>query len=215
MLFIRWAAVAPVAFAHVPFAFHHMFSFWWCPVQELPVWQEPPLTAPSFVAPCEPKPVGFLRGCGPVLIMDVSGTMHPARRGQFHRVKSCVSQLLQPQGEHVWHTQTLNACLAHTNTQGIFGTHKHSRHVGHTQTLNCISTHVGSMMATCTDPVPICFIPYLIVIVTTVDYCQVSLLLPVKPLMSLRLLAPHGAGQLAGRGNVLCSDKVWRNKIQK
>ncbi|KAF6255522.1 hypothetical protein COO60DRAFT_203539 [Scenedesmus sp. NREL 46B-D3] len=51
--------------------------------QPMPPFVEPPMVLPSWAAPCEPLPVGFLRGSAPVLVMDVSGTMHPARRGQF------------------------------------------------------------------------------------------------------------------------------------
>ncbi|WIA16292.1 hypothetical protein OEZ85_012995 [Tetradesmus obliquus] len=67
--------------------------------QPMPDFVEPPMVLPKWAAPCEPLPVGFLRGTAPVLIMDVSGTMHPARRGQFLRVKKCVCQLLEPEGE--------------------------------------------------------------------------------------------------------------------
>lgn len=66
-------------------------------LQPMPEFTEPPLLLPKWAAPCEPLPVGFLRGTAPVL-MDVSGTMHPARRGQFLRVKACVCQLLEPEG---------------------------------------------------------------------------------------------------------------------
>lgn len=66
--------------------------------QPMPEYVEPPLVLPSWAAPCEPLPVGFLRGTAPVLIMDVSGTMHPARRGQFLRVNNCVCELLEPHG---------------------------------------------------------------------------------------------------------------------
>jgi hypothetical protein len=68
-------------------------------LQEVPEFQEPPLHVPTWSPPCEPQPVGFLRGCGPLLIMDVSGTMHPARRGMLPRVKACVASLLTPNGE--------------------------------------------------------------------------------------------------------------------
>jgi hypothetical protein len=64
----------------------------------MPEFVEPPMLLPKWAAPCELLPVGFLRGTAPVLIMDVSGTMHPARRGQFLRVKKCVCQLLEPTG---------------------------------------------------------------------------------------------------------------------
>ena len=67
-------------------------------LQLLPVLSEPPLVVPKWVPPCEPLPIGFLRGAAPLLIMDVSGTMHPAQRGQIHRVKSCVAGLLTPTG---------------------------------------------------------------------------------------------------------------------
>jgi hypothetical protein len=68
-------------------------------LQEVPEFKEPPLHVPTWSPPCEPQPVGFLRGCGPLLIMDVSGTMHPARRGMLPRVKACVASLLTPNGE--------------------------------------------------------------------------------------------------------------------
>lgn len=66
--------------------------------QMMPVWDAAPCVPPKWVPPCEPRPVGFLRGCGPVLVFDVSGTMHPARQGQFLRMRQCVAELLHPQG---------------------------------------------------------------------------------------------------------------------
>jgi hypothetical protein len=70
-------------------------------LQPLPAFSEPPLVVPKWVPPCEPFPIGFMRGAAPLLIMDVSGTMHPAQRGQIHRVKSCVAGLLTPTGRSV------------------------------------------------------------------------------------------------------------------
>ncbi len=68
--------------------------------QMMPMWQPAPCVPPKWVPPCEPRPVGFLRGGGPVLVFDVSGTMHPARQGQFVRMRQCVAELLHPQGGH-------------------------------------------------------------------------------------------------------------------
>ena len=39
----------------------------------LPAWEPPPQRLPRWVPPCEPRPIGFLRGMAPVLIIDVSG----------------------------------------------------------------------------------------------------------------------------------------------
>jgi hypothetical protein len=80
--------------------------------QPLPELVEPPVVLPVWAAPREPLPVGFLRGTAPILIMDVSGTMHPARRGRFLRLKHCVAQLLEPDGEHS-QQPTAGACVVH------------------------------------------------------------------------------------------------------
>jgi hypothetical protein len=41
----------------------------------LPQWTGPRLDLPKWMPPCEPRPIGFLRGTAPVLIIDVSGTV--------------------------------------------------------------------------------------------------------------------------------------------
>ncbi len=41
--------------------------------RQAPTWDPPPLRLPRWTAPCEPRPVGFLRGTAPILIIDVSG----------------------------------------------------------------------------------------------------------------------------------------------
>jgi len=79
--------------------------------QPLPDWTPPALVLPRYMPPLEPQPIGFLRGSRPVVILDVSGTMHPNRRGQFPRVKACVSQLMEPDGEEGC-TTWLQSCCA-------------------------------------------------------------------------------------------------------
>ncbi|KXZ50585.1 hypothetical protein GPECTOR_16g760 [Gonium pectorale] len=80
------------------------------PLEELPAFVPPaPLPAPAYVEParevpdwrppCEPRPVGFLRGSAPVVICDVSGTMHPRQQGRFRDMKRCAVELLDPEGE--------------------------------------------------------------------------------------------------------------------
>ncbi|MEW5317598.1 MAG: hypothetical protein WDW38_008883 [Sanguina aurantia] len=61
---------------------------------ELPEWRAPVQRLPQWVPPCEPGPIGFLRGTCPVLIVDVSGTMNPKQRGRFNDMKSCSVRLL-------------------------------------------------------------------------------------------------------------------------
>ncbi|EFJ42702.1 hypothetical protein VOLCADRAFT_97128 [Volvox carteri f. nagariensis] len=65
---------------------------------DLPVYVEPPQYVPQWAPPCEPRPVGFLRGAAPVLICDVSGTMNPRQQGRFRDMKRCTVDLLDPEG---------------------------------------------------------------------------------------------------------------------
>ncbi|GIM02641.1 hypothetical protein Vretimale_7428, partial [Volvox reticuliferus] len=69
------------------------------PLLESPVYVEPPQFVPQWASPCEPRPVGFLRGTAPLLICDVSGTMHPRQQGRFRDLKRCAVDLLDPEGE--------------------------------------------------------------------------------------------------------------------
>ncbi|GLC39630.1 hypothetical protein PLESTM_000919800 [Pleodorina starrii] len=64
-----------------------------------PVYEEPPQFVPVWAPPCEPRPVGFLRGTAPVLLCDVSGTMNPRQQGRFRDMKRCAVDLLDPEGE--------------------------------------------------------------------------------------------------------------------
>ncbi|KAG2495930.1 hypothetical protein HYH03_005861 [Edaphochlamys debaryana] len=64
-----------------------------------PVYEAPPAYVPAWASPTEPRPVGFLRGTAPVVICDVSGTMHPRQQGQFRQMKKCAVELLDPEGE--------------------------------------------------------------------------------------------------------------------
>lgn len=66
---------------------------------ELPEWRAPVQRLPQWVPPCEPGPIGFMRGTCPVLIVDVSGTMNPKQRGRFKDMKACSVRLLHAEGE--------------------------------------------------------------------------------------------------------------------
>lgn len=70
-------------------------------MKAMPQWSPAPLKTPSWCPPCEPRPIGFMRGTAPVLIIDVSGTMNPRQRGKFPDMKECVCELLHPQGERM------------------------------------------------------------------------------------------------------------------
>eukprot|EP00798_Chlamydomonas_sp_ICE-L_P032321 gene32321-16892_t len=63
---------------------------------EVPEWQAPIFRAPQWAPPKEPRPVGFIRGTAPVIVMDVSGTMNPRINGRFLDLKECVCELLEP-----------------------------------------------------------------------------------------------------------------------
>lgn len=65
----------------------------------LPQFVQSSITIPNWVPPQIPKPIGFISSSAPVIIFDVSGTLHPARGGQFESMKSCVSDLLDSHGE--------------------------------------------------------------------------------------------------------------------
>jgi hypothetical protein len=80
-----------------------------CPVQPvfkppeglepaLPPWR-PQVRMPVFQAPAEPRPVGFLRGAAPLLVLDVSGTLSPVLRGRFGDELAAAALLLGPAGE--------------------------------------------------------------------------------------------------------------------
>lgn len=64
----------------------------------MPTYTEPQQYVPSWRAPREPRPVGFLRGSAPVIMCDVSGTMHPRQQGRFKDMKRCATELLDPNG---------------------------------------------------------------------------------------------------------------------
>lgn len=66
---------------------------------ESPQYVEPPQFVPQWAAPCEPRPVGFLRGTAPLLICDVSGTMNSRQQGRFREMKRCAVDLLDPEGK--------------------------------------------------------------------------------------------------------------------
>ncbi|KAG1678269.1 hypothetical protein FOA52_013890 [Chlamydomonas sp. UWO 241] len=69
--------------------------------RELPEWTQPQARLPSWMPPCEPRPVGFLRGTAPVLILDVSGTMNPRINGRFREMKDVVCSLLDPESGEI------------------------------------------------------------------------------------------------------------------
>ena len=64
---------------------------------ELPPWQRT-LAVPVFQPPREPRPVGFVRGRVPLLLVDVSGTLAPRLRGLFAQEVAAAMQLLAPRG---------------------------------------------------------------------------------------------------------------------
>ncbi|GAX82053.1 hypothetical protein CEUSTIGMA_g9481.t1 [Chlamydomonas eustigma] len=64
----------------------------------IPIWVPPKMDIPKWVPPREPRPIGFLRGTAPILIIDVSGTMNPRINGKFKEMKACVCELLDPTG---------------------------------------------------------------------------------------------------------------------
>jgi hypothetical protein len=64
-----------------------------------PPFAEEPLRLPTWQAPSEPTPVGFVRGCCPCIIFDVSGTMAHRLQGRFVDVRAAVTELLRPGGE--------------------------------------------------------------------------------------------------------------------
>jgi hypothetical protein len=59
----------------------------------------PAVRIPTFQPPCEPRPVGFLRGKAPVIIIDVSGTLSPILRGRFADEVAAAVALLDFDGE--------------------------------------------------------------------------------------------------------------------
>lgn len=59
----------------------------------------PTVHIPTFQHPCEPRPVGFLRGRAPVILIDVSGTLAPVLRGRFLDELAAAIALLGPEGE--------------------------------------------------------------------------------------------------------------------
>ncbi|GFR44718.1 hypothetical protein Agub_g6041 [Astrephomene gubernaculifera] len=67
--------------------------------QDFPTYTAPPQVVPAWAPPCEPRPVGFLRGAAPVVICDVSGTMNPRQQGRFREMKRCAMEFLDPEGE--------------------------------------------------------------------------------------------------------------------
>lgn len=75
----------------------------------LPTIELPTIVLPKYQPPRVPSKIGFLAGSAPVLIFDVSGTMHPARRGQFHHMKDCLTELLDPTQGEVWRIGTMGS----------------------------------------------------------------------------------------------------------
>ncbi|KAL0042270.1 hypothetical protein WJX77_008145 [Trebouxia sp. C0004] len=65
----------------------------------LPVFERPAFQAPAYAPPCAPRPIGFLAGYAPLLMLDMSGTMHPSKGGRFFDMKACALELLKPTGE--------------------------------------------------------------------------------------------------------------------
>lgn len=63
----------------------------------MPPWQRT-APVPVFQPPREPRPVGFVRGRAPLLIIDVSGTLSPRLRGLFMREVEAAAALLAPPG---------------------------------------------------------------------------------------------------------------------
>lgn len=59
----------------------------------------PTVRIPTFQPPCEPRPVGFLRGKAPVILIDVSGTLSPVLRGRFRDELAAATALLGFDGE--------------------------------------------------------------------------------------------------------------------
>lgn len=53
----------------------------------LPVFEHLLFQAPAFAPPCAPRPIGFLAGYAPLLLLDMSGTMHPSKGGRFFDMK--------------------------------------------------------------------------------------------------------------------------------
>ncbi|KAL3162910.1 hypothetical protein ABBQ32_009352 [Trebouxia sp. C0010 RCD-2024] len=64
-----------------------------------PVFDYMPFHPAKFAPPCAPRPIGFLAGYAPLLLLDMSGTMHPSKGGRFFDMKRCVLELLSPTGE--------------------------------------------------------------------------------------------------------------------
>ncbi|KAL0041510.1 hypothetical protein WJX79_005750 [Trebouxia sp. C0005] len=65
----------------------------------LPVFEHPAFQASVYAPPCAPRPIGFLAGYAPLLMLDISGTMHPSKGGRFIDMKACALELLKPTGE--------------------------------------------------------------------------------------------------------------------
>ncbi len=53
----------------------------------MPVFEHPAFQAPAYAPPCAPRPIGFLAGYAPLLMLDMSGTMHPSKGGRFFDMK--------------------------------------------------------------------------------------------------------------------------------
>ena len=53
----------------------------------LPTFHHDEFLAPAFAPPCAPRPIGFLQGYTPLLLLDISGTMHPGKGGRFFDMK--------------------------------------------------------------------------------------------------------------------------------
>ena len=55
----------------------------------LPAFEHGPFQPAEFAPPCAPRPIGFLAGYAPLLLLDMSGTMHPSKGGRFFDMKVC------------------------------------------------------------------------------------------------------------------------------
>lgn len=61
-----------------------------------------PLQPAKFAPPCAPRPIGFLAGYAPLLLLDMSGTMHPSKGGRFFDMKVSLPPLpCQPERDGV------------------------------------------------------------------------------------------------------------------
>ncbi|KAK9813278.1 hypothetical protein WJX72_011826 [[Myrmecia] bisecta] len=100
-------ALPPVVLPPAPFVQDRKPPLWKPMLDTPPIYEEPAqepaqhatitfaATATPEPALPTPRPVAMAAGAAPVLLMDVSGTMHPSRGGKFNAMKHCVVDLLQ------------------------------------------------------------------------------------------------------------------------